>query len=73
MLAVGAGLAPNDWAGLVVHDMPVHIDMLAVALHLQLLEVGGEAGKMRGVRHDANGLGAKEIVVPDRQKTQQQR
>ena len=46
MLAVGAGLAPDDRAGLVVHDMPVQIDVLAVALHLQLLEIGGEAGQI---------------------------
>jgi hypothetical protein len=73
VLAVGARLAPDDRAGLVVHDMPVEIDVLAVALHLQLLEIGGEPREMRGVGHDADGLGAEEIVVPDGQKTEQQR
>ncbi len=43
VLAVRAGLAPEHGARLVVHVPPVERDVLAVRLHRQLLEVGGEA------------------------------
>src|SRR5215472_14425644 len=39
MLSVSARLAPDDWSGLHNRATAVQIDMLAVALHLQLLEV----------------------------------
>jgi hypothetical protein len=43
VLAVGPWLAPVDRAGLVVHPDAVERDVLAVGLHRQLLQVGGEA------------------------------
>jgi hypothetical protein len=43
MLAVGARLAPDDRRGLDVQQAAVAIDALAVALHLELLEVRGQA------------------------------
>ena len=74
MLAVGARLAPDDRAGLRRDHLAVQIDMLAVALHLQLLEIGRET------RRDCVEYGitprrlrAEEVVVPDRQQAQQQR
>ena len=45
VLAVGAGFAPVDRAGLVIHFLPGKRDVLAVALHRELLEIGGEAGR----------------------------
>ena len=74
MLAVGAWLAPDDRPGLIVDTAcPSQIDALAVALHLQLLQIGGKAAEMRRIGHHADGLGAEEVVVPDGQQTQQQR
>ena len=43
VLAVGAGLAPVDRPGVVVHRRAVERDVLAVALHGELLEIGGKA------------------------------
>ncbi len=43
VLAIGAGLAPHDRARRGIGWRPVQLDMLAVALHLQLLEIGREA------------------------------
>src|SRR5580658_2745248 len=43
MLAVGSRLAPTNRAGLVVHVSAVERDVLAVALHCQLLQIRREA------------------------------
>ena len=47
--------------------------MLAVALHGQLLEIGGESFQVLLVRQYGDRLGAEEIVVPDAQKPHQHR
>src|SRR6202040_2537943 len=43
MLSVGAGLAPVDRPGLVIHAFAIERNVLAVALHRELLQVGREA------------------------------
>ena len=73
MLPVGARLAPDDGPGLIVDARSAQVDALAVALHLQLLQVGGKARQVLRIRHDTLRLGAEEIVVPDRQQPQQHR
>src|SRR5215467_9642647 len=66
VLAVGAGLAPEDRAGLIGGDgLAVEGNGFAAAFHGELLEVGGGAFEVLIVREDGNGLGAEEIVVPD--------
>ena len=42
--------------------------MLAVRLHRQLLQVGREAVQVLVVGEDADGLGAEEVAVPDREQ-----
>src|SRR6516165_219611 len=73
MLAVGAGLTPIDWPGVAGDAVAVERHMLAVTLHRQLLEIGGEALEILLVREYADGLGAKEVVVPNRQQAHQHR
>ena len=73
MLAVGARLAPVDRAGVVVDACAVERDVLAVALHGELLQVGGKALEILLVGQHGDGLGAEEIVVPDREQTHQHR
>ena len=43
VLPIGARFAPVDRAGLVIHVLRRERDVLAVALHRELLEIGGEA------------------------------
>ena len=73
VLPVGARLAPDDRAGLHGHRVALQVDVLAVALHLQLLQIGGEAREVRRIGHDAERLRAEEVVVPDGQQAHQQR
>ena len=73
VLAVRPGLAPVDRARLVVDDLPVERDVLAVRLHGQLLEVRGEALQVLAVRHDTRGLRPEEIAVPDGEKPHERR
>ena len=73
MLTVGARLTPYDRTGLKVDSLTIDIDALAIALHLQLLQICWEAGKIGGVRHDADRLSAEEIVIPDGEQPKQQR
>ena len=47
--------------------------MLAVALHGELLEIGGKALEILLVGQHGDGLGAEEIVVPDREQPHQHR
>ena len=69
MLAVGAWLAPVDGAGVVVDFGAVERDVLAVALHGQLLQIGREAFQVLLVGQHSDGLGAEEVGVPDAQET----
>ena len=73
VLAVGPRLTPVDRAGLVVDPGAVEGDVLAVGLHRQLLEVGGEAVQVLVVGQDGDGLGTEEVAVPDGQQAEQDR
>src|SRR5450755_4900786 len=39
MLAVGAWLPPDNGAGLIINGLAFEIDMLTIALHIELLEI----------------------------------
>ena len=65
VLSVRSGLAPDDRAGLPFDLVVVLRDVFAVAFHIDLLEVGGEAVHGLVIREDGVGLGAEEVVVPD--------
>ncbi len=73
VLAVGSRLAPEDRPGVVVDMGALERDVLAVGLHRQLLQVGGEAVQVLVVGEDAAGLGAEEAAVPDREQAHQHR
>src|SRR3954449_3555271 len=67
MLAVGAGLAPIDRPGVAPDRRAREGDALAVALHRQLLQMGGKALQVLLVGEDPDRLRAEEVVVPDRE------
>ena len=71
VLAVGAGLAPVDGAGLGFDGFAVERDVLAVGLHGELLEVGGEALEVLLVGEDGDGLGVEEVGVPDGEEAEE--
>ena len=71
MLAVGAGLAPEDLTGVGGHGAAVPTDMLAVGLHGELLQVGREAVQVLAVRQHGVALGTEEVDVPDVEQAHQ--
>ena len=71
VLAVGARLSPHDRPGHARDRLAVERHRLAVALHVELLEVGGETRQVLAVREDRLGLGAEEVVVPEPDQTEQ--
>ena len=73
VLAVGTGLAPINRAGLVCDAVAVERHMLAVALHRQLLEIGGKPFQVLLVGKNPDGMRPEKVVVPDRQQTHQHR
>src|SRR5579871_399958 len=73
MLAVRPGLAPVDRTGVVVHGDAIDGHMLAVALHGQLLEIGGKALEVLLVGKHGHGLGAEEIIVPEGEQAHEHR
>ena len=64
VLAVGAGFAPVDRTRFGIHMGAIEFHMLAVALHGELLEVGGEAFQVLIVGQDGDSLRAVEVVIP---------
>ena len=64
VLAVRTRFAPEDRAGLVVHALAFTVDGLAVAFHVGLLEVGGQAVQVLVVREHRVAGSAEEVVVP---------
>lgn len=73
VLAVRAGFAPDDRAGAVIHAVALTVDALAVAFHVALLEVSGEAMHVLVVRQDGLAGRAMEIVVPDAEQRERDR
>lgn len=69
VLAVSAGFAPDHRTGGVVDVMTAAVDALAIALHVALLEIGGEAVEILVVGQDGLRGGAVEIIVPDAEQT----
>src|SRR5207249_10498257 len=66
MLAVGSRLSPVDGPGRVADLGALTRDVLAVALHRQLLQVCWKALQVLLVGQDGDRLGAEEIRVPHR-------
>src|SRR6202050_1598806 len=73
MLAVGSRFTPINWTRIVRNLFSVKPDVLAIAFHRELLEVGWEAFQVLFVGQDRDRLRPEKIVVPDRQKTHQHR
>src|SRR5215831_6607097 len=65
VLAVGSRLTPIDSAGIARHLIAIQSDVLAIALHRQLLEICRESLQVLLVRQDSNCLCAKKVVVPN--------
>jgi len=74
VLAVGAGLAPDDRARRVVRDrLAAARHALAVRLHVALLEVCREAAQVLVIRQDRVRLGAEEVRIPDAEHREDRR
>src|SRR5271156_2581423 len=73
VLAIGAWFAPHHRTGLRVGGRSVELDMLAVALHLQLLEIGGKAPKPLVVGDHAVGGVAEDVAGPAAEQSHQDR
>src|SRR5207249_2492783 len=73
MLPVGSRLTPVDGASRVGDLGTIERDVLAVALHRQLLQIGRKSLQVLLVRQHGNRLGAEEVVVPKGQEGQEYR
>lgn len=69
VLGVGGGFTEQDRAGGVFNIVTRAGDGLSIALHGQLLEVGGESVEVLVKWSNQVSLSAKEVAVPDTQKT----
>src|SRR5437879_3924920 len=65
MLGVVAGLAPDDRSRLPLRLLPIKRHGLAVAFHLELLQVGREAAQPVVVWEDRESRQAQKVDVPD--------
>src|SRR5579862_6874857 len=71
MLPVGPRLAPIDRAGLIAGAFAAKRDMLAVALHSQLLQISRKSLQILLIGQNSDGLRAEKVGVPDRQQAKQ--
>ena len=67
VLAIGAGLAPDDRSGRVVHRFAGEGHRFAVRLHILLLQVGGEARQALVVGQHGVGREPPGVAIPDAQ------
>src|SRR5438874_4178839 len=68
VLSVGSRFTPEDGTRVVGDGFSIECHILAVALHGQLLEVGGEALEILFVREHRDGLRFEEVGVPNNQQ-----
>src|SRR5215469_17275373 len=73
VLAVGPRFTPVDGTCVTVDCFPIERDMLPVALHGQLLQIGRKPFQVLFIRQYSNGVCAEEIVVPHRQQAHENR
>jgi len=73
VLRIGAGLAPDHRASRAFDGLAVAADRLAVALHLQLLQIGRQAMQMIVVRQHGMARRIEKIAVPDADEREQHR
>src|SRR5215469_5606860 len=71
VLTIGSGLTPEDRSCLVIHLGSLEGNVLAVALHRQLLEISGKTLQVLLVGKNSDRLRAEKIIVPDAQKSHQ--
>lgn len=65
VLAVGPRFTPNDGPRAPGDRFTFSVDPFAVAFHIPLLEIGGEAVEVLVVGKDGVGLSIVKVVVPD--------
>src|SRR5579871_735776 len=65
VLAVGPRFAPIDRPGLVIDRLAEQRNVLAVALHRKLLQIGWKALEVLLVRQHCHGFSTEKVVVPD--------
>ncbi len=71
VLAVGAGLSEVNRPRLVIDIHAVERDALAVALHGQLLQIGGKPFEVLVIGEDRHCLRPVKVIVPDREEPHQ--
>src|SRR5690606_4373113 len=71
VLAVRSRLAPDDRTAAPFDRAAIAPRTLAVALHVELLEVGGTAVERLTVREHGVGLGAEEVAMPTAEKPEE--
>src|SRR5271163_3193116 len=73
VLPIGSRLTPINRSSLVVDCSPIQRDMFTVALHRQLLQIGGESLEVLFVGKYSYCLRAKKIVIPDSKQSHEHR
>src|SRR5262245_13180593 len=73
VLTVCSRLSPVNRSRRMGDSASLHRDMLAVALHCQLLQISRETFQVLLIRQHSDRLGVEEVVVPDSEKTHKHR
>ena len=73
VLAVGAGLAPEDGRRIPADLISIEHHVLAVRLHLKLLQVGREARHLSYIRKDRDRREVHQVAVPNADEAHQDR
>src|SRR5580658_1075111 len=73
VLRIVTGLTPDDGRGLTFHGTAIEHHGFAVALHLELLQVGGETSQRVVIRQHGERRRFHEIDIPDADEPHERR
>src|SRR5215470_12931057 len=73
VLPIGSWLTPVNRTGIASDLLSVQRNVLSIALHRQLLEIGGKALQILLIRQHSHCLSVEKVVVPKRQQAHQHR
>ena len=65
VLTIGSWLTEDDGSGAVGHRIPIKVNGFAVALHVALLQIGGQEFKVLVIGKNGVGVCSEKVVVPD--------
>ena len=73
MLSINTLLTPDNRSCTIIHFFPITVNMLAITLHIRLLQVRGQVLEVLVIGNYCLRVSAEEVVIPDAQQAKNDR